>query len=211
MPRILHINASPRPESVSLRLAKAFIESFKSKHPNMGVETMDLFTMNLPEFDAPTVAAKYAILSGQQPAGHVGEVWKTVIDHVNHFKSADMYVISSPMWNFGIPYLLKQYLDIIIQPGLSFTCSPAKGHKDIITGKPAILMLARGGNYPTVEGQTRDHQKSYLETILQLIGFTDIRSVIAEGTLMAPAVAEPMIQQAIKEAQKLAENIYEFA
>ena len=32
---------------------------------------------------------------------------------------AERVLISTPMWNFGIPYKLKHWLDIINQPGLT--------------------------------------------------------------------------------------------
>ena len=41
---------------------------------------------------------------------------------------ADRVLISTPMWNFGIPYKLKQCFDLIIQPGLTFRFDPARGY-----------------------------------------------------------------------------------
>jgi FMN-dependent NADH-azoreductase len=210
MAKILHVKASPRDvESFSNRLAKAFLDSFLRTHKNFEAETLDLFGGSIPEFRAPAAKAKYAILAGAEPADEVQAAWKPVIRTIEHFKSAGAYVISSPMWNFGIPYRLKQYIDVIVQPALTFTYSPQQGYKGLVTGKPLVLCLARGGPYrPGSGAEAFDMQKSYLETIFGFIGFTDIRAITVEPTLQAgPPAAEDALQKAIAQARKTAAEL----
>jgi len=210
MPRVLHVQASPRGwGSFSTRAAQAFLEAYRRKHPGTGVDLLDLFAADLPEFNAPQAAAKYAVLSGQEPADDAARAWKRIIEITEHFKSADMYVLSCPMWNFAIPYRLKQYIDIIVQPGLTFSYSPQEGYKGLVTGKPAVLILARGGEYgPGNASQTFDFQGTYLEAVLGFIGFTDIRPVIVEPTLAGgPDAAEKALQRAIQAAKALADSL----
>ena len=206
MSKLLHIVASPRGfDSYSTQVAEAFLETFKPAHPNYGLETLDLFHADLPAFEAPQASAKYAVMAGQKPAGPAEKAWKEVIDVINHFKSADMYLIASPMWNFGIPYRLKQYFDIIVQPGLTFTYSAKKGYVGLVTGKKVVLALARGGAYPAGTEATRsDMQKSYLETILAFIGLTDVQSLIVEPTLGSPPEE---ISKALANAQQQAREL----
>ena len=64
------------------------------------------------------------------------------------------------MWNFGVPYKLKHYIDVITQPGLSFSFSPETGYTGLVTGKPAAVIYARGGEYSSSEAAARmDFQK----------------------------------------------------
>ncbi len=42
--------------------------------------------------------------------------------------NADHYVFAVPIWNGGLPYRLKQYIDIITQLGISFNFDPEKGY-----------------------------------------------------------------------------------
>jgi FMN-dependent NADH-azoreductase len=51
-----------------------------------------------------------------------------------------------PMWNFGVPYVFKPYIDVLIQPGL-ISFDPQSGYKGLVTGKKAAAMYARGGAY----------------------------------------------------------------
>ncbi len=98
------------------------------------------------------------------------------------------------MWNFGIPYKLKHYIDVLTQPGLTFSYSPSEGYKGLVTGKPAAVVYARGGSYPPGSGaEGMDFQKSYFETLLKFIGFTDIRPIVVEPTLADKGSVEKTI------------------
>lgn len=203
MATLLHLQASPRGrESASRQVARAFLEAYRAAHGGDRVETLDLFSAELPVFDAPAAEAKYALLGGPAPRGPAQEKWREVIAAIDHFKSADKLLISTPMWNFSIPYRLKHYIDIIVQPGLTVAVGP-EGYKGLVTGRPAMLILARGGSYPP--GAAYDMQKPYLELILRFIGFEDIRSLVVEPTLAeGPQVAGQRIEAAAAEARRLA-------
>lgn len=207
MPKILHIQASPRGnESFSTRAAEAFLASFAAAHKGYQIETLDLFRAPIPEFRAPAAKAKYAVMSGREPEGEAEEAWRPVIDAIRQFKSAAVYVVSAPMWNFSIPYRLKNYIDVITQPGLTFRFSPQTGYTGLVTGRPVVLVLARGGAYGSgTGGEAYDHQVTYLRTFLGFIGFTDIRTVLVEPTLHAgPQGAEAALAKAMAELRALA-------
>ena len=119
---------------------------------------------------------------------------------------ADKYLFSVPMWNFGIPYPLKHYIDVITQPGLSFHFSPQYGYKGLVVDKPAVIIYARGGEYSsTTTVKALDYQKPYLEMWLSFIGFTDVRPILIEPTLSDPET----IQQTETAAEKIAKEMAE--
>lgn len=206
MARLLYIQASPRLESYSTKIGNAFVSAYRQAHPQDGVETLDLYKDPIPPFLAPQAAAKYAVLSGKEPQGQAEEAWRDVIGTIEHFKGFDRYVLSSPMWNFNIPYRLKQYIDVIVQPGLTFRYSPEKGYEGLVAGKSMMMLLARGGVYGTENPvQTMEFQESYLRTIFGFIGIQDIRSISLQGTLMhAPDVVESDLRSCIQAAAKAA-------
>ena len=91
-----------------------------------------------------------------------------------------------------------------VQPSYAFSYSPTEGYKGLITNKPAIIIYSRGGEYgPGTGAEGLDFQKSYLETILKFIGFTDIRSIIIESTSELEK-KEQSIKRAKEEAIKMA-------
>ena len=208
MAKLLHILASPRVESYSTRVAKAFLDSYRHARPGDQIEVLDLFQADIPPFYAPQAKAKYAVMGGQAPRDEAEAAWKPVIDAINHFKQFDSYVVSSPMWNFGVPYRLKQYIDVIVQPSLTVAFSPEKGYTGLVTGKPLLLILARGGVYKTGNPlETYDFQESYLRSVFGFIGFTDIRTIPIQGTMQnKPDQVEADTRKAIAEAASVAEQ-----
>ena len=210
MATLLHVQATARGErSYSLRVARAFVESYLDLHSGDVVKTLDLAGKNsLPEFDGLAVAGKYRVLHGESHTAEEAAAWKAVEVTIEDFKRADKLVISSPMWNFGIPYRLKQFFDVIVQPGYAFSYSPDEGYKGLVTGRPALLILARGGEYvPGTDAAAYDLQRPYLELILRFIGFTEIDAVIVEPTLQGGAeVAAQKLEGAIAEARTKARD-----
>jgi FMN-dependent NADH-azoreductase len=209
MGKLLYIQASPRAgRSHSMAVADAFVEAYRANNPNDEIVTLDIFKRDLVPFDGLAVQAKYTILHGQKHSQEELNAWKAVEAIIEEFKSANKYVMAVPMWNFGIPYRLKHYIDIIVQPGYTFSYTPEEGYKGLVTGKPVFVAYARGGEYPPgTDYEAFDLQKRYLEMILGFMGFTDIRSIVVDPTLMAGLeVVKAKRESAIEKAKQMAKD-----
>lgn len=206
MAKVLYIKASPREHrSYSVRVADTFIRHYKNNNPDDQIVQLDLFQTRIPEFNGLALQAKYSIMSGLDPSPDEKAAWESVEKVIHEFKSADKYVFAVPMWNFSIPYRLKHYLDVIVQPSYTFSYSPDTGYTGLVTGKPAIIFYARGGAYsPGTGGEGYDFQKPYVELILKFIGFTDIQFLVVEPTLQqGPEVAETSKNKAVLQAEEI--------
>lgn len=206
MPKLLHIQASPRTDrSASIAVAEHFLEAYRAKHPDDTVETVNLWDLDIPTFDGATIDAKYAVMHGETHTPEQLAAWQAVIGIADHFKSADKYLFSLPMWNFSIPYKLKHFIDVLVQPGLTFSFSPETGYSGLVTGKPAAIVYARGGAYaPGTGGESYDAQSAYLRQILGFIGFTDIREIFIEPTLAGPAAKDQAVAKGKQQAEEVA-------
>lgn len=206
MARLLYIETSPlKDRSASIEAAKTFIGEYKRTHPEDVVETLDLWTTHLPEFDGHVINSKYAILHGLEHTDEQRQAWKGVEDVIGKFNEADKYLFSLPMWNFGIPYKLKHYLDVIVQPGYTFSFSPEEGYKGLVTDKPIAVIYARGGAYgPGTGAESYDLQKAYLEHILGFIGFKDFQTLLVEPTLVSPEDSKKTMEAAREQAKAMA-------
>jgi FMN-dependent NADH-azoreductase len=198
MAKLLYIEASPRKSrSKSIEVANTFLDALRSAHPALEVDTLDLWSTELPQFDGSVVEAKYAILHGQPHTTEQAQAWRHVEDVIARFKAPDWYLFSLPMWNFGIPYVLKHYIDVIVQPGLTFSFSPSEGYSGLVTGKKAAAVYARGGAYgPGTGAEDYDLQSKALTGILGFIGITDLTNIFVEPTLAAPGDVETTIAKA---------------
>lgn len=206
MAKLLHIESSPRKaRSASIAVAKEFLAAYQAANPADEVETWDLWSTTLPEFDGATIDAKYQIMHGAEHSPEQAAAWKQVTDVFDRFNSADKYVLSLPMWNFSIPYKLKHLIDVIAQPGLAFSFSPETGYSGLVTGKPITVIYSRGGEYTSSEQmKALDYQKSYVDFLLGFIGFTDIKTIVVEPMLAPPEVAGPAKEAAKQTASELA-------
>ncbi len=207
MSKLLYIQASPRLQrSHSIAVADAFVAAYEQNNPDDEIEIVNLFEASLPNFDGLAVQAKYTILHGKPHSEEEQEAWKNIERVIEQFTSADKYVLAVPMWNFGIPYRLKQYIDILIQPGYTFSYSQDKGYQGLIVGKPALVVYARGGEYPAgSEAEAFDMQSKYVQLILGFMGFEDVRSVFVEPTLQGgPDAAKTRVRESIEHVKEMA-------
>ncbi|MHC4240998.1 MAG: FMN-dependent NADH-azoreductase, partial [Planctomycetota bacterium] len=204
---LLYIQASPRGKrSKSITAADAFVAEYLTIHSDDQSETLNVFDPTIPEFDALAVQAKYKILHGQEHSTEDLKAWKDVEKVIEQFTSADKYVLALPMWNFGIPYRLKLYIDLLVQPGYTFSYSEDTGYKGLVVGKPMLAVYARGGEYPAgSEAEAFDLQKKYIELIFGFMGFENIHSVVVEPTLQGgPEVADARLREAVEKAKEIA-------
>jgi FMN-dependent NADH-azoreductase len=205
MTRLLYIEASPRKKrSASIEVAKTFLSEYQKNHPHDEIYTIDLWQRELPRFDGDMIDAKYAIMHGQAHTEAQRKAWRAVEQTIAEFKSGDKYLFSLPMWNFTIPYVLKHYIDVIVQPSYTFSYSPDQGYQGLVVGKPAALIYARGGAYgPGSGGQDFDIQQRYMETILGFIGIKETKPIVVEPTEGKDAKSQALAK-ANEEAVKIA-------
>ena len=131
MKKIMYVEGSPRKNrSHSIDIANGYLDKVKENDSSIEIKKIDLWSMNLPEFTGDMMDAKYAVIGGTDPSDQQKEAWGKVTKIFDEFADADHYVFSVPMWNFNIPYKLKHYIDIVTQPGMSWSFSPEDGYKD---------------------------------------------------------------------------------
>ena len=202
MKKILYIESSPRKDrSHSINVTNKYIEKIKASG-DIEIKKIDLWNYDLPEFDGDMLNAKYAAISGSEASAPENNAWAKVIEIFNEFQDADHYIFSVPMWNFSIPYKLKHYIDIVTQPGMSWSFSPEDGYKGLMTDKTATVIYASGDGYSEGTGfESYDIQKPYVNLWLTFLGFKKIDKVIIDRTLFDAETAE---KNALDVALKLA-------
>jgi len=205
--KLLHIAASPRGEhSESRALADTFLDEFRTVHPEIETETYDLWDGTLPEFGPDAAAAKMAIFAGQQPRGAAAGAWDRTVDTFRRFDAAGLYLFSVPMWNAGVPYKLKQFIDVISQPGLVFGFDPVHGYTGLLRGKRAAVIYT-SAVYGPERGPRfgHDFQAPYLDDWLRWTGISDVSEVHFRPNL-AVADAETPRRLAHAQARDLAKR-----
>ena len=206
MNKLLHIIASPRGEdSRTLKVSRAFLDNFIKKYPACRVEELRLFEETLQPLTVKIVSGKYVLLGGGDLTGELKDAWKSVERYINQFLSAEIILISTPMWNFSIPYQLKHYIDIIVQPKYLFRYAP-NGAQGLAKDKKMVVVTSRGGDYrPESPAANLDYQEPYLRAVFGLCGINGIRFINAQPMDVDPDIGKKELEKA-KEAAREAAN-----
>jgi FMN-dependent NADH-azoreductase len=196
---ILQINSSARgASSHSTGLANAIVERLRAAQPQATHIVRDLAQTPHPALDEAALQALFTPAEQRTPE-HAARV---ALDDalIAEIQAADVVVLGVPMYNFGVPAQLKNWIDAISRAQVTFRYSE-KGPEGLLKGKKVYVALTRGGQYRNTPSDT---QVPYLKTILSFLGMTDVQFVYAEGLGMgaeaeqnALASARSQIEEAV--------------
>jgi len=181
MSTLLHIDSSPLyGQSVSRQLTSAFVDQWKSSHPEGTVIDRDLNATAISPITADWVKAAYTPDAARAPQQK--ELLAVSDALLAELEQADEYIIGVPMHNFGVPSVLKLWIDQIARVGRTFSYGSGIP-KGLLTGKKATFIIATGGIY---DAQTQmssfNFVEPYLRSVFGFLGVTDATFLTAGGT-----------------------------
>ena len=188
---ILQINASARREGAnSTRIADMVTQRLLQREPQARLSLRDLAATPHPMLDEAALGALFTPADKRSPE----QAARVALDDalIREVQAHDVLVIGVPMYNFGVPSQLKNWIDAIARAGVTFRYTES-GPQGLLTGKTVYLALARGGRY---RDTAADAQVPYLRTVLGFLGMTDLRLIYAEGFAMGPEAAAQALAQA---------------
>ena len=188
---ILQINASARREGAnSTRIADMVTQRLLQRDPQARLSLRDLAATPHPMLDESALGALFT--PGDKRSAE--QAARVALDDalIQEVQAHDVLVIGVPMYNFGVPSQLKNWIDAIARVGVTFRYTQS-GPQGLLTGKTVYLALARGGRY---RDTVADAQVPYLKTVLGFLGMSDVRLIYAEGFAMGPEAAAQAVEQA---------------
>ncbi|WP_127850185.1 FMN-dependent NADH-azoreductase [Lacticaseibacillus hulanensis] len=206
---VIKAHPEPAPTSVSLKVMDAFLEEYKSAHPDDKVVIRDVYATPVPPINNSTFPAWAAVLGGTKPEDLSPEQ-KAMMGPANEwlgeFLSADKYLFVNPMYNHALPAELKQYIDVVEVPHATFRYT-AQGPVGMLNGKKAAHIQAAGGFYQNADvtaAPQDDFAAPYLRAQLKLFGIDDFTGIYAEGMDTYPDRRDQFIAQACDRAREVA-------
>lgn len=174
MSNLLYVQSSPRAEkSESRAIADAFLAAYRAERPEAELDVLDLWAEPLPVFAGDHVAAKMTVIGGTTPDGREAPAWDQILEVARRFQDADAFLFTVPMWNHGVPWVLKHLIDTISQPGVTFGFDLETGYSGLLHGKRAAAVYT-SAIWPTFGA---DFHATYFEDWLRFLGIEDIHSV----------------------------------
>src|SRR5689334_12583053 len=188
---ILQINSSARTDaSHSTRLANALTQRLLSADAGATLKVRDLARTPHPVLDETALQALFTPTAQRSPE----QAARVALDDalIAEIQAADVVVLGVPMYNFGIPSQLKNWIDAISRAQVTFRYT-ANGPEGLLTGKKVYVALTRGGLYRNTPNDT---QTPYLKTFFGFLGMTDVQFVYAEGLAMGPEAEQNALASA---------------
>ena len=183
---VLQLDSSPQENSASVALTTEMVQMLAGAVCGLVVTRRDLGHEPPPHL---TPHAVTAIRTANEPSQEVAATRAHSDALIAELEAADLIVIGSPMYNFGITTQLKAWFDHVLRAGRTFRYTP-EGPVGLLPGKQAVVIQTRGGVYSVGPAQARDHQEPHLRTMLGFIGITDLSFIHAEGLGISPASRE---------------------
>lgn len=200
MTNALIVNSSAQAAlSVSNKLTQQLAGRLKTADRALEITVRDVGADPIPHLTADTVAA----IRGAAPDNDAARATLAISDRlIEELSEADLLVIGSPMYNFGISSALKTWFDHVLRAGITFRYNE-NGPEGLMKGKKAVVVETRAGFYGEGPGREQDSQEPHLRTMLGFMGITDIVFVRAEKLAFGPEAAAAAIEAAVAELQNL--------
>lgn len=193
---ILHIDSSANIQSSNSRVISDYLVE---KLIESGTSTDTIIRRDLARQPLPQITAEDLIdlhSSAQKDRESLKAHQELSDSLIAELKSADTLVIGAAMYNFGVPVVLKQWIDFIARAGHTFKYTE-KGPIGLSGVKRAFVVVTTGG---TPVGSPYDHVSPHLKTVLGFIGVEQIHIIDAAGS---KGSTEQIIEQAKAQVDKL--------
>ena len=199
MSKLLYIKANAKPEGISrtYKISDAFMECYREHHPEDEIIVLDLYQEGITFLSQEAVMMRFSNI--EQTKEH------PVYKYAYQFREADKYVFAEPLWNLGIPAILKAYMDYVCVTNVTFKYT-AEGPVGLCSGKKALNITTRGGGYSSGTFAEYELGDRYLKTILTFLGVCDLTTIAAELLDVIGQDVDGLVEQAILEARELSEH-----
>lgn len=171
---VLEISASARSEeSVSRKLTQDIIAALEDREGEIQLTQRDL-AEGVPFVDERWVEANFT--AEEDRSSRQRDVLALSDELIAELQEADLIVIGAPIYNFGIPAVLKAWVDMVARARVTFRYTD-NGPEGLLTGKRAIIVIASGG---VPVGSAVDFATPYLRQALRFIGIDDVEVIAAD-------------------------------
>lgn len=213
MTTLLHIDASARSDrSLSRKLSQAFVEAWVERDDNTQVITRDVGGNPPPFVTEAWIAAVFT--PDEQMTPEKREEIRLSDELIDEIDRADVIVIGTPMYNYGMPASLKSWFDNVIRIGKTFTFDLDRGDyplEPIMGGKKLVILSSRGefGFGPGGVRENMNHLDTHIQTCAHYLGVNETHVISIDYQEFSDARHEASIADAFDAVPVLARQLIE--
>lgn len=172
---ILLVTSSFSHASHSTSLAHLAAKAIEGTFPKAKIDTLDLAKAPPGLFDETLASAVFA--GSTEPAALKAKAQSDA--YIAQLKAADALVVAVPMFNFGVPAVLKSWMDQVARAGVTFEYT-ATGPSGLVK-IPALIVASSGGVYKGTPWEANNHADTHAAAFLSFLGLS-VQTVSLEGT-----------------------------
>lgn len=214
MSKLLYITVNSKPEdlSASKTVARAFVNRFLEKHKDFKIEELDLYKSHIPRLEYQYFEKRNAMIKKDdinKLSPKEQEEAHRIVELIEQFTSADMYVIAAPMWSLSFPAPLKEYMDCIIMDGKTIDLSDDKLDA-LLDDKPRgmVYVQSSGANINWLSKKILNKGLNYVEDMMKAIGIKRFEELLVDGTGYTDQEKEEAIEKALNKIDNVIEDVW---
>ncbi|MBS61674.1 MAG: ACP phosphodiesterase [Salinisphaera sp.] len=181
MTTLLRIDASARvTRSLSRMLGDLFIAEWQANESTIELIHRDVGIEPPPAISEDWIAAAFTPAAERSEQQHDALTLSDTL--IEELEQADVLVIATPMYNYGMPAALKAWVDQVVRINRTFSFDLARGDRPlepILGGKTLVVLTASGefGFGPGEFNEQAGHLLPHLRSISGYLGARDIHHV----------------------------------
>ncbi len=209
MTELLRIDASARQNrSLSRALADEFFNAWRASSPHDRITLRDVGQSPPPPVSEDWIAAAFS-KSDDADVRATLALSDELIDEVSR---ANIIVIATPMYNYGMPSALKAWFDQVIRVNKTFTFDLGRGDRPLepIFGGKTLIILSVSGEFGFNHGgvnECNNHLVPHIRTCSKYLGVEEIHHIGIEYQEFGDARHRASVTNAHAAAQALARDL----
>ncbi|ABC30087.1 Acyl carrier protein phosphodiesterase [Hahella chejuensis KCTC 2396] len=178
---LLHIKVSPNLfGSASREVSDYLVDRLKVKHPQLNETVLDLSQEPLPHLDGFTIEAFFT--EPEQRTEQQKNAVRLSDRMVDMLFASELIVLSSPMWNLGLPSVLKAWFDHITRAGRTFRFTDGGDKIGLVADRKVYVVMASGSAFSNGPYVSHDQFTPYINVAFQYVGIRDLNFIRIDGT-----------------------------
>lgn len=213
MKKLLYITVNSKPEklSSSKTVGRRLVNEFLKKHSDFELEELDLYDISIPRLQYRYFEKRNTIIN-KDARSDLNENDRKDVEKIislcDQFRSADVYVIASPMWSLSFPAPLKEYIDCIVQDDKTIKITESKV-EGLLNDKPRSIVYVQssGAHVPWILNPVLNKGLNYIEDIMKAMGIKHFKELLVDATGFTEEERKEAIDKAIEKIDDIIKHI----
>jgi FMN-dependent NADH-azoreductase len=157
--------------SLTRQLSHSFLNLLSKEANNLSINHLDLVKDNPPFMTPDWIAGAF---SKSEPTPEQKQALQKSDNYISQVAAADLLVLGAPMYNYGMPAVLKAWFDQVARINKTFSFDLSRGDQPIepiLSGKQLVLFTSSGEfGFNNGSREEKNHLVPHLKSCIHYLG-----------------------------------------